>query len=244
MPGASSALQAVQVRAAGARCLGGLQQRSINLTFHGIGAAGRHVAAGEADVWVSRESCLALLDAAAERGDVRLTFDDGNASDVEHALPALRERGLSATFFVVAGRLGTPGYLDEAGVRELAAAGMGVGCHGMRHRPWRRLDEATLREELVEAKQRLEAIVERPVTQAACPFGAYDRRTLHALRRHGYREVYTSDRGTARPDGWLRPRNTVRDHDGPDLLQRIVRSERPAYKTLPPRAKRMAKSWR
>jgi peptidoglycan/xylan/chitin deacetylase (PgdA/CDA1 family) len=221
-----------------------LQQRAINLTFHGIGHSGRLLDDGEADVWVSPEHYLALLDAVAEHGDIRLTFDDGNRSDVEHALPALRERGLSATFFVVAGRLGAPGYLGDADLRELAAAGMSIGCHGMRHRPWRRLDEPTLREELLEAKRRLEGVVPRPVTQAACPFGAYDRRTLRALRRYGYREVYTSDRGTARDDGWIRPRNTVHTGDGPELLRRIDGLDRPAHRALRRRAKQVAKSWR
>jgi peptidoglycan/xylan/chitin deacetylase (PgdA/CDA1 family) len=221
-----------------------LQQRAINLTFHGIGDAGRAVDADEAGVWVSRAGSLALFDAVADRPDVRLTFDDGNASDVDFALPALVERGLTATFFVVAGRLGMPGYLDEAGVSALAAAGMGIGSHGMRHRPWRRLDEPTLYEELAEAKQRLEAILERPVTQAACPFGAYDRATLRGLRRHGFREVYTSDRGTAARDGWLQARNTVHAGDDADLLDRIPGLERPAYKALRRRAVRMAKSWR
>lgn len=219
-------------------------RRAINLTFHGIGDAERRLDAGEDDVWVSRERCLAVLDSVAVRGDVRITFDDGNASDLEHAVPALRARGLSATFFVVTGRLGTPGFLDEAGVRALAAAGMGVGCHGMRHRAWRRLDERALHEELVEAKRLLEAIVERPVTQAACPFGAYDRRTLCALRRSGYREVYTSDRGTAAPGGWLQARNTVHARDDGRLLERIMCAERPAYKALPRRAKQVAKRWR
>jgi peptidoglycan/xylan/chitin deacetylase (PgdA/CDA1 family) len=221
-----------------------LQQRAINLTFHGIGHSGRLLDDGEADVWVSPEHYLVLLDAVAEHGDIRLTFDDGNRSDVEHALPALRERGLSATFFVVAGRLGAPGYLGDADLRELAAAGMGIGCHGMRHRPWRRLDEPTLREELLVAKRRLEGAVRRPVTQAACPFGAYDRRTLRALRRYGYREVYTSDRGTARDDGWIRPRNTVHTGDGPELLRRIDGLDRPAHRALRLRAKQVAKSWR
>ena len=101
-----------------------------------------------------------MLDAVGGRDDIRITFDDGNASDVVHALPALRERGLTATFFVVAGRLGIPGFLDEAGVRELAAAGMTIGCHGMRHRPWRTLDEPSLDEELVGARTMLEAIVD------------------------------------------------------------------------------------
>jgi hypothetical protein len=82
------------------------------------------------------------------------------------------------------------------------------------------------------------------VTVAACPFGAYDHRTLRALRRAGYGAVYTCDRGTARTDGWMRARNTIGAGDGPDLLERIVRAERPAHRRLRRRAKRMAKSWR
>ena len=115
--------------------------RSINLTFHGIGDPGRRLDPGEQAVWVSRAQFLSLLACAEGREDVAITFDDGNASDLEHALPALRERGLRATFFVVAGRLGTPRFLDERGVRALAAAGMEIGCHGMSHPPWRGLDD-------------------------------------------------------------------------------------------------------
>jgi peptidoglycan/xylan/chitin deacetylase (PgdA/CDA1 family) len=221
-----------------------LLQPSITLTFHGIGTAGPAPGAGEAAVWVRPDYFLTLLDGIADRPDVALTFDDGNASDVEFALPALGERGLTATFFVVAGRLGMPGYLDEAGVASLADAGMGIGTHGLHHRPWRRLDERAIHEELVEARDRLEAIVERPVTRAACPFGAYDRRTLQALRRHGYREVYTSDRGTVSPNAWMRPRNTVHANDGVELLERIARLERPGYRTLRRRAVQAAKRWR
>ena len=223
--------------------IGHVPGRAINLTFHGIGDVERHLDPGERSVWVSRESFLAVLDSVAGREDVRITFDDGNASDLAHALPALRARGLSATFFVVAGRMGTPGFLDAAGVRALAAAGMDIGSHGMRHRPWRRLDERALHEELVEAKRLLERVVERPVTEAACPFGAYDRRTLRTLRRSGYRAVYTSDRGTARPGGWMQARNSVRQGDGGDLLERIAASERPA-RALPRRARQLAKRLR
>src|SRR4051812_25578445 len=113
--------------------------RAINLTFHGIGNPERPLEHGESDVWIRREQFLALLDSVEGRDDVRITFDDGNASDVEHALPALQARGLKATFFVVAGRLGEPRFLDAADVKALAAAGMTIGCHGMRHRPWRGL---------------------------------------------------------------------------------------------------------
>jgi len=215
-------------------------QRTINLTFHGIGMPLRPLEHGEADVWVSRERFESLLDAVAGRDDVRITFDDGNASDLELAVPALRRRGLTGAFFVVAGRLETPGFLHAAGVRELADAGMSIGCHGMRHRPWRRLDDASLEEELVEARARLERIAGAPVTEAACPFGSYDRRVLRALRRSGYRTVYTSDRGHAAAGSWIQPRNTVSARDGADLVGRITATNG----TLRRRAKLTAKRWR
>ena len=126
---------AARKRGAGQAVYAVMQKRSINLTFHGIGEPPRALDPGEENVWVAHDRFVALLDSVAGREDVRITFDDGNASDVEQALPALVDRELDATFFVVAGRLGEPTFLDATGVRELAAAGMGIGCHGMRHRP-------------------------------------------------------------------------------------------------------------
>jgi peptidoglycan/xylan/chitin deacetylase (PgdA/CDA1 family) len=221
-----------------------VHDRSINITFHGIGEPDRPLEPGEAEVWVTRSRFVSLLDVAADRANLRVTFDDGNASDIEEALPALRERGIRATFFVVAGRLGEPGFLDASGVRELAAAGMEIGCHGMRHRRWRGLEEPALHEELVQAKARLEEIVERPVTEAACPFGAYDRTVLRALRRAGYCHVYTSDRGTARPADFLQARNSVGCREEPHLIERIEALESPAHRALRRRAKLAVKRWR
>ena len=43
----------------------------------------------------------------------------------------------------------------------------------------------------------------RPVTEAACPFGSYDRCVLRSLRRHGYQRAYTSDPGTTRLHDWI-----------------------------------------
>jgi peptidoglycan/xylan/chitin deacetylase (PgdA/CDA1 family) len=218
--------------------------RAVNLTFHGVGAPVRPFDPGEAEVWVKHEHFLSVLDSVAGRDDVRITFDDGNASDVEHALPALQARGLRATFFVVAGRLGSPGFLDAAGVRELQAAGMTIGCHGMRHRPWRGLDEQALHEELVDAKRTLEGITGVPVKEAACPFGSYDRKVLRFLRRSGYGHVYTSDRGMARPGDWIQTRNTIHAEDDPKLLDGILEGDGPAHWSLRQRAKLVAKRWR
>jgi peptidoglycan/xylan/chitin deacetylase (PgdA/CDA1 family) len=221
-----------------------MQKRAINLTFHGIGEPQRPLESGEGGVWMSRERFLSLLDSVAHRQDVRLTFDDGNASDLHYALPALRARDLKATFFIVAGRLGHPTFLDARGVQELAAAGMQIGSHGLRHRRWRGLDEPQLREELSQARTVLEDVVQQPVTEVSSPFGSYDRRVLRAVRSGGYRRMYTSDRGTTDPGDFLQPRNSVSTRDESDLVGRIEALDGSMTRVLRRRTKLAVKRWR
>ena len=124
----------------------------INLCFHGIGTIDREREPGESRYWIAEATFLRILDEVRGRPQVRLTFDDGNRSDVAVALPALRERGLSASFFALAGRLDDPASLSAADLRELRGAGMGIGSHGWTHAPWRGLSEAQARRELVDAR--------------------------------------------------------------------------------------------
>lgn len=216
----------------------------INLTFHGVGEPPRRLSAGESQVWVSETCFLAMLDAVSGRSEVKITFDDGNASDVRHALPALLNRGLTATFFIVAGRIGEPGFLDAAALRELAGNGMRIGCHGMRHRPWRGLGAPALHEELIQARARLEEVVEAPVSEAACPFGNYDRRVLSALRTSGYRRAYTSDRGPSHAAAFLQPRTSVKAGDNPALLDVITAIDARSQRSIRRRARLAVKRWR
>jgi peptidoglycan/xylan/chitin deacetylase (PgdA/CDA1 family) len=183
--------------------------RRVILTFHGIGDQPAHVEGSGANVWIGRELYEATLDEVARRRNVLITFDDGNRSDIDIALPALRSRGIDATFFIVADRLDRPGYLTRDEVRELSEAGMTVGFHGLHHRSWRSLSDAELTDDLERGRSMLEDTLERPVTEASCPFGEYDRRVLRHLRRLGHQRVYTSDGGTARLGAWLQARNTI-----------------------------------
>jgi peptidoglycan/xylan/chitin deacetylase (PgdA/CDA1 family) len=221
-----------------------VRSKAINLTFHGVGEREREAEPGEDGTWLTVDSFISVLDSVMDRPEIQISFDDGNASDLVHGLPALLERGLRATFFVVAGRLGEPEFLDELGVRALAAAGMTIGSHGMRHRPWRWLGDDALREELVGARKILESVVRRPVTEAACPFGSYDRRVLASLRRSGYRRVYTSDRGTSDPEAWVQPRNSVVRGEGTALINGILSAERSAPRALVRQLRLTAKRWR
>ena len=199
-----------------------MAQTVVNLTVHGIGPACRALEPGEDGTWVSVAQFEQVLDAATGRPDVRITFDDGNASDLEIGLPKLLERGLSAEFFVLAGLLGEPGRLDAGGVRELLRAGMRVGSHGWAHRDWRTIDDAQATEELSDAHRVLTELTGRPVSRVAIPFGSYDRHVLHRLRRAGVTRAYTSDGGRSRPDTWLQPRNSLRATIGPEWARSVL----------------------
>ena len=195
----------------------------VNLTFHGLGVPPRRLDAGESDVWLDQDHFFRVLDHVPTDGSVVITFDDGNVSDLQIALPALLARGLSATFFVCAGLIGKPGYLSQDDIGALLRAGMKIGSHGLMHRGWRAMDRSLAVEEIPQAKSILETVTGYPITKAACPFGAYDRVSLRQLRACGFTSIYTSDRGRARRGRWLQPRNTIRRSDPADIVDQLGR---------------------
>ncbi|MEV6302490.1 polysaccharide deacetylase family protein [Actinoplanes sp. NPDC051861] len=191
----------------------------INICFHGIGTPQRELEPGEDRYWISEDLFHAVLDEIRAWPNVRISFDDGNTSDVEIGLPALVERGLTADFFVLSSRLESAGSLDAEAVRLLHRSGMRIGTHGMWHRPWRGMTDTEAHDELVLARDRLSDVAGVPVDQAACPLGRYDRELLTRMRRLGYTRVFTSDRRKARSDAWLQPRYSLRREDTVDSLR-------------------------
>ena len=181
------------------------------IILHGIGTPQRVLEPGEDVFWMSRDRFCQVLDRIVAMGPdaPQITFDDGNASDVDIALPELTRRGLTATFFLLSARLGQPGCLKQVDVTALAEAGHRIGLHGADHVDWRGLDAAARAREFVAARDSLSALAGHPVDQAAAPFGLYDRQTLQDLRQLGLAALYTSDRGLAGTADFIRPRNCL-----------------------------------
>lgn len=188
---------------------------TVGICFHGIGACRTEREPGESRYWMPTDTFLRVLDELAATPGVSISFDDGNRSDVDIALPALRERGLRATFFALAGRLEDPASLGAADLRGLRAAGMSVGSHGWSHVPWRHLDAADAQLEFIDARRVLTEACGAQITDAALPLGRYDRQTLRRLKDAGYRSVYTSDRFPFTTRSWLRARYSVTGVDTP-----------------------------
>lgn len=187
--------------------------RVINLTVHGIGDPVRPLEDGEDRTWVTvaqfEQALDAVEEAVADGHDVRITFDDGNDSDVRIGLPRLLARGLTAQFFLLAGMFDAPGRVSRSDVDVLLEAGMTIGSHGWSHVNWRTLDGSAVQRELYQAHDVLSEVTGTPVQRVAVPFGSYDRTVLTNLRKAGVRRVYTSDGGPARKGTWLQARTSL-----------------------------------
>lgn len=182
----------------------------IILTFHGLGTPGPEVSEAERPYWLDRSDLAAAIGVAAVTPGVEFTFDDGNRSDLDVALPLLVEAGATATFFVLAGRLGEKRSLRSPDLATLARAGMTVGSHGEQHLDWTQASDATLRRELHDARSRIEDAAGVAVRTLSVPFGRFDARVLRLAAEAGYARVHTSSGGLAGNSDWLVPRNTVR----------------------------------
>ncbi|MFP5416444.1 MAG: polysaccharide deacetylase family protein [Actinomycetes bacterium] len=223
------------VRPGIARGASGDHGRAIVVTFHGIGDPWPGVPGGELPYWCPAKEWPGFAETIADLQQrsvtpLEVTFDDGNASDLEHGLPALVRCGVTATFFACAGRLGDRHFLSAADLRSLRAAGMGIGSHGWAHTDLRRADDRELGRAAEDSRATLSDAIGEPVDRFAIPFGSYDRRVLRALR--GYRAVYTSDQDRAQPDAWLVPRFSYTRAWTPDTLRRLASDTVPAAARL------------
>ena len=149
---------------------------------------------------------------------VLITFDDGDVSNIEVALPLLVERGMVAEFFITTDFIDQPGMLSSRDVRSLADAGMGIGAHGKSHRFLEDLDQASMEKELEDSRLQLSTITHQNIEALALPGGRGGERERLAALRLGYRHLFGSMPGSNREtDGeswWQRiaiTRNTPLD---------------------------------
>lgn len=155
---------------------------------------------------------------------VVLTFDDGDVSNVDVALPLLAERRLVAEFFVVSDCIGKPGWVDHTHGRSLVAAGMGVQSHSRTHRHLDDLSLIELEDELVGSRRVLQAWTGAAVEALALPGGRGGERERAAAHRVGYSYVLNSVPGPNRrwlPGRYLQRIAVTRDMSMP-LFQALV----------------------
>jgi peptidoglycan/xylan/chitin deacetylase (PgdA/CDA1 family) len=176
----------------------------VCLKLHGVGVPPPDADAAERDEWIDEDRFGRIVELARKApASVHLTFDDGNASDVEIVLPALSKAGLTASFFFSTDFIGRPGFADEEDIRRLHAAGMEIGSHGCRHASWRDMSGDQITEDVIRSFARLETILGESVTVVAAPYDECDLRVLRILHKLGIRRAYTGFGGPALAGDWM-----------------------------------------
>ncbi|HVL69612.1 MAG TPA: polysaccharide deacetylase family protein [Vicinamibacterales bacterium] len=104
---------------------------------------------------------------------------------------------------------------DEA--REVAQAGIDIQLHTHRH--WVPKDEALIRREIQENRERIEAITGRPANDFCYPSGIHYPEMLPWLRRLGVRSATTCEPGLACPGDEPLLLHRFLDHSGVSLVE-------------------------
>jgi peptidoglycan/xylan/chitin deacetylase (PgdA/CDA1 family) len=171
---------------------------------------------------------LERRDPGLERA-VAITFDDGLADFATAALPALHERGLPATLFVVTGSLGgrAPSALSDHMLRasqlpQLREAGVEIGGHSHTHPQLDTLGARAAREEIHRCTASLEDALGDRVASFAYPHGYSTRRVRALVRDAGYRAACGVGNAlcAAGDDRFGLPRLMLRADTPPDQVER------------------------
>jgi peptidoglycan/xylan/chitin deacetylase (PgdA/CDA1 family) len=131
---------------------------------------------------------------AAATSRALITFDDAYADFASEAFPILRERSFSSIVFVPTGKVGqredwrgahpaARALMTWSTLRDLAAAGVEFGGHGVSHADLTRLTPELRRREIDHCAQELAARIERPVRSFAAPYGHVNRAVLADIAR-------------------------------------------------------------
>lgn len=165
------------------------------------------------------------IDLAKAGRSLLLTFDDGGAS-ASYIADELERRGWRGHFFIVTSRVGTAGFLDAAGIRDLQARGHFIGSHSHTHPIiFGQLPYEAILEEWRVSGDRVSQILGAPCVAGAVPGGDISPHALEASNAAGLRYLFTSEPWLAPRrlgDCWILGRYGVKTSTSPSRVRDLV----------------------
>jgi peptidoglycan/xylan/chitin deacetylase (PgdA/CDA1 family) len=136
---------------------------------------------------------------------------------------------------------GPPAMLSTAQLRQLQAAGMGLGAHTASHPILSTLPDHAAQRDIADGKRQLESVIQVPVTLFAYPNGKagrdYGPPHVAMVRNLGFQAAVATDWGVARPGAGLDllqlPRFTPWDRGRLAFLWRLRQNRRQAHPARP-----------
>jgi peptidoglycan/xylan/chitin deacetylase (PgdA/CDA1 family) len=136
--------------------------------------------------WPAVRVPLGIEDCTSSGTGYALTFDDGpHRQGTPAVLEVLAREGVSATFFLV----GEQVRREPALVREIIAAGHGIGLHCDRHRNLLRLAPRQVHVDIARAQEAIEDTSGRAIALYRPPYGVLNASALRIARKRGWRTL-------------------------------------------------------
>ena len=151
--------------------------------------------------WARNQRVPFVAVAGKPQPGIAVTFDDGYRSTLTIAAPLLAQHGMP--FHVFATRAycqsGDARYLNETDLCELASLpNVVIGAHGTTHTRLAHMSPEDLHRELLDAKDWLQQVIQRPVDSLSYPHGSFTPATAEAVQKFGYDYACSSQPGTFR----------------------------------------------
>lgn len=201
------------------------RSRAVVLYYHRVGGCDvltkpSHAFRQELEYLKRRYECISLSELARRlrenepmrRSVAVITFDDGYRDNLTEAVPALKASGLTATFFVSTGFIGTDREfphdcsphpkLTWDDLRQMEAEGFEIGSHTINHMSLGRADAETLEREIFGSLEALNSQLGHKPRAFSFPRGKPEDISELALRlveRAGYYAAASAFGGTNRP---------------------------------------------
>ena len=160
--------------------------------------------------------------------EVALTFDDGYDDAAKFVAPLLTHMGVTATFFIATGEVGSRGHLSVAQVHMLADLGMELAAHTVHHVDLVQASARARDDEIAGSSSTLARWIGRPVVDFAYPSGRYDQAVERSVAAAGLRRAFTTAPGVisslAIRDMFALPRYRVNRGSGMALLKAVLGS--------------------
>ncbi len=158
---------------------------------------------------------------------VMITFDDGTHDWASTVLPLLQERGMVAEFYVTLQSLKSGGMTWRE-LRMLAAAGNGIGAHGLHHRQLAGLggrhpavSEAEMRREVARPRRIIEARLGIVPDSIAYVGGGFDTTLRRIVREAGYTTARSILHGNTQEEARRYVLRVVRIGSGTDVIDTV-----------------------
>ncbi len=143
-------------------------------------------------MWPALREPLGVEDHTSSGTGYALTFDDGpHPQGTPAILEILARERVSATFFLI----GEQVRRNPALVREIVAAGHGIGLHCDRHRNLLRLAPWQVRADIARAQETIEAATGCAIGLYRPPYGILNASALRIAREHDWRTLLWSHFG-------------------------------------------------